>query len=95
MSDQVQSELTKSFASAGQVAQQHPHYADQIVEAARRSFLHGDDWAYAVGLAAIGLGAMLIFFMYPHRDAERELLGRYYAEDSASAATERASGPGA
>lgn len=95
VSDQVQSELTKSFASAEQVAQQHPQYADQIVAAARQSFLHGDDWAYAVGLAAIALGALLIFFMFPHRDAE-DLLRRYYSEDSASAATERRpSGPGA
>ena len=95
VSSQVQSELTKSFASAGQVAQQHPQYADQIVAAARKSFLHGDDWAYTVGLAAIALGALLIFFMFPHRDAERKLLQRYYTEDSTSAATERPSGPGA
>lgn len=95
VSDQVQSELTKSFASAGQVAQQHPQYTDQIVAAARQSFLHGDDWAYTVGLAAIALGALLIFFMFPHRDAERELLRRYYTEDSVSAATGRPSGPGA
>lgn len=97
VSDQVQSELTKSFASAGQVAQQHPQYADQIVSAARESFLHGDDWAYTVGLAAIALGALLIFFVFPHRDAERELLRRYYSEDSASApgVTEGPSGPGA
>ncbi|MFJ9342297.1 MFS transporter [Streptomyces sp. NPDC101733] len=97
VSDQVQSELTKSFASAGQVAEQHAQYADQIVAAARQSFLHGDDRAYTVGLAAIALGAMLIFFMFPHRDAERELLRRYYTEDSASAsaATERSRGSGA
>ncbi|THA78682.1 MFS transporter [Streptomyces sp. A0592] len=88
VSDQVQSELTKSFASAGQVAQQHPEYADEIVTAARQSFLHGDDWAYTVGLAAIALGALLIFFLFPHRDAERELLRRYYSEDSASASAQ-------
>ncbi|MFI8263832.1 MULTISPECIES: MFS transporter [unclassified Streptomyces] len=96
VSDQVQSELTKSFASAGQVAEQHPQYADQIIAAARQSFLHGDDWAYTVGLAAIALGGLLIFFMFPHRDAEQELLRRFYAEDSASAsASERPLGPGA
>lgn len=97
VSDQVQSELTKSYASARQVAQQHPEYADQIVAAARRSFLHGDDWAYTVGLAAIALGALLIFFKYPHRDAERELLRRYSTEDSATAATttDGSSGPAA
>ncbi|MFI6006950.1 MFS transporter [Streptomyces sp. NPDC051366] len=93
VSDQVQSELTKSFASAEQVAQQHPQYAGQIVAAARQSFLDGDDWAYTAGLTAIALGALLVFFKFPRRDAEQELLRRYYAEDSASA-TEGSTGPG-
>ncbi|MFE6912074.1 MFS transporter [Streptomyces erythrochromogenes] len=94
VSEQVQSELTKSFASAGEVAQQHPEYADQIVAAARQSFLHGDDWAYTVGLAAIALGALLIFFLFPHRDAERELLLRFYTEDTAAAASAGSAAPG-
>ncbi|WP_327323421.1 MFS transporter [Streptomyces sp. NBC_01210] len=94
VSDQVQGELTKSFASADQVAQQHPKYADQIVAAARQSFLDGDDWAYTAGLVAIVLGALLVFFMFPRRDAEQELLRRYLAEDSESAATEESAGPG-
>ncbi|WP_327722030.1 MFS transporter [Streptomyces sp. NBC_00490] len=87
VSNQVQGELTKSFASAEQVAQQHPTYADQIVAAARQSFLKGDDWAYTAGLVAIVVGALLVFFMFPRRDAEQELLRRYHAEDSESPAT--------
>ncbi|QIY76042.1 MFS transporter [Streptomyces sp. RLB1-33] len=94
VSDQVQGELTKSFASADQTAQRYPKYADQIVAAARKSFLHGDDWAYTAGLLAIVLGALLVFFMFPHRDAEQELLRRYHAADSESAATEESTGPG-
>ncbi|MCX4437848.1 MFS transporter [Streptomyces mirabilis] len=94
VSDQVQGELTKSFASADQTAQRYPKYADQIVAAARKSFLHGDDWAYTAGLLAIALGALLVFFMFPHRDAEQELLRRYHAADSESAATEESTGPG-
>ena len=43
VSPDVQSLLTKSFASAEQVAQQYPTYADQITAAARSSFLQGDD----------------------------------------------------
>ncbi|MFF3863069.1 MFS transporter [Streptomyces sp. NPDC002209] len=86
VSDQVQGELTKSFASAEQVAQQHPQYADQIVAASRQAFLDGDDWAYTAGLTAIALGALLVFFMFPRPDAEQELLRRYHAEDSESAA---------
>ncbi|MEU6212988.1 MFS transporter [Streptomyces sp. NPDC047023] len=95
VSEQVQGELTKSFASAAQVAEQHPQYADQIIAAARESFLHGDDTAYTVGLIAIALGALLVFFMFPHRDAERELLLRYHTEDSASAAPGKPPGPAA
>ncbi|WP_329315172.1 MFS transporter [Streptomyces sp. NBC_01278] len=94
VSDQVGGELTKSFASADQVAQEYPKYADQIIDAARRSFLEGDDWAYAAGLVAILLGALLVFFMFPRRDAEQELLRRYHAEDSKCAATEESTGPG-
>src|SRR5688500_11720672 len=46
VSSGVQSELTKSFAGAEQVAERHPSYADQITAAAKASFLQGDDWAY-------------------------------------------------
>ena len=49
VSPQVESELTKSFAGAEQVAQQYPKYADQITAAAKSSFLQGDDWAYTAG----------------------------------------------
>jgi MFS transporter, DHA2 family, multidrug resistance protein len=82
VSDQVEGELTKSFASADQVAQQYPKYADQIVAAARQSFLDGDDWAYTAGLIAIVLGALLVFFMFPRFEAEKEMLARFHAEDS-------------
>ena len=81
----VQAELTKSFASSEATAQQYPNYADQIIAAAKASFLDGDDWAYTAGLVAIVLGAMLVFFMFPRKDAEQELLRRYHAEDTASA----------
>jgi MFS transporter, DHA2 family, multidrug resistance protein len=92
VSDQVQGELTKSFASADQVAEQYPKYADQIVAAARQSFLDGDDLAYTAGLVAIVLGALLVFFMFPRFEAEKEMLARFHAEDSESAATRESSG---
>jgi hypothetical protein len=82
ISSQVQSELTKSFASAEAVAQQDPSYAAQITAAARESFLNGDDWAYTAGLVAVLLGALLVFFLFPRRDAELELLQRYHEEDT-------------
>ena len=59
-------ELTKSFASAEPTSpQQYPQYADQIIAAAKSSFLDGDDWAYTAGIVAILLGAALVFFMFP------------------------------
>jgi hypothetical protein len=77
----VQSELTKSFAGAEQVAQQYPKYADQITAAAKTSFLQGDDWAYTAGAVAVLLGAVLVFFFFPRKDAEERLLREYQVED--------------
>lgn len=79
---QIESELTKSFASAEMTAERYPQYADQIVSAARQSFLDGDDWAYTAGLIAIGVGAVLVFFAFPKHEREQELLRQYAAEDA-------------
>jgi DHA2 family multidrug resistance protein-like MFS transporter len=81
VSTTVQSELTKSFTSAQQIAQQNPTYASQITSAARQAFLEGDDWAYAAGATAIVIGALLVFFAFPRHDREQELLAAYRAED--------------
>jgi EmrB/QacA subfamily drug resistance transporter len=86
VSDSVQNELTKSFAGAADVAQQHPQYANQIIAAARTSFLDGDQWAYLAGIIAILLGAALVFFLFPAREAERRLLLEYHAQDAGPAA---------
>ena len=76
----VQSQLTKSFASATDTAQQYPAQADQIVAAARTAFLQGDQWAYLAGILAVLLGATLVFFAFPRRDEERRLLAGYHAD---------------
>jgi hypothetical protein len=79
----VQSELTKSFASAADTAQRYPaSIQDQIVAAAKTAFLQGDQWAYTAGIVAVLLGATLVFLMFPKRDEERALLARYQAEDA-------------
>jgi hypothetical protein len=83
ISDDVESELTKSFSSAANTAEQYPQYADQIIGAAKTSFLDGADWAYTAGIVAIVGGAVLVFFMFPKRDEERRLLARYHSEDNA------------
>ena len=82
VNESVQNQLTKSFAGAEAVAQQYPQYTSQITAAAKQSFLDGADWAYTAGLVAVLLGAVLVFFLFPRRDAEQQLLERYAAEDA-------------
>ena len=77
-----QGELTKSFSSAADIAGQYPKYSEQIIAAAKSSFLQGDEWAYAAGIVAVLLGAALVFFGFPKRDEEQALLERYHAEDT-------------
>jgi DHA2 family multidrug resistance protein-like MFS transporter len=77
----VQSELTKSFSSAANTAQQYPQYSQQIIDGAKQSFVDGQTWAYLAGTVAVLLGAALVFFMFPGRDAEQEMLAGYAAAD--------------
>jgi DHA2 family multidrug resistance protein-like MFS transporter len=82
VSENVEGELTKSFSSAADLAGQYPRHSEQIIEAAKVSFLQGDAWAYSAGIVAILLGAALVFFAFPKRDEEKKLLERYNAEDT-------------
>jgi MFS transporter, DHA2 family, multidrug resistance protein len=83
VSQSVENQLTKSFSSAANAAQQYPQYSKQIVAAAKTSFVDGADWAYFAGLVAILLGAALVFFMFPRKAQEDELLETYHREDTA------------
>ena len=83
VSEKVQNELTKSFASAANTAEQYPQYAEPIIFAARTSFLDGGDWTYAAGMIAIALGIAVVFFLFPKREEEQRLLERFHAEDGA------------
>jgi MFS transporter, DHA2 family, multidrug resistance protein len=82
VTDSTQSQLQLSFASAEDLAEQNPQYASEITAAAKTSFLQGDQWAYSAGIAAVLLGAALVFFLFPKKDEEERLLARYHAEDS-------------
>jgi DHA2 family multidrug resistance protein-like MFS transporter len=82
VSDNVQGQLTKSFSSAANTAQQYPQYSTQIIDAAKSSFLDGADWAYTAGIVAIVLGAALVFFMFPRKEDEQRLLAEYQAADA-------------
>ena len=85
ITDSTQAQLTKSFAGAEAVAQQHPQYADAIIAGAKEAFLEGDDWAYTAGVVAILLGAVLVYFMFPRHDEEERLLASYHAHDTGRA----------
>jgi MFS family permease len=87
ITDNVQTELQRSFGSAELTAQQYPDYADQITAAATSSFLDGADWAYLAGIVAIAAGAVLVLLCYPRRDEAERLLAEYHAEDTANAPT--------
>ena len=50
--------------------------------AAQTAFLDGGDWAYAAGILAVGVGAAIVFFLFPRREKENELLAEYAAEDA-------------
>ena len=77
----VQNQLTKSFSSTGDIAQQYPQYSTQIIAGAKASFLAGADWAYAAGIIAIVVGAVIVF-LFPKREQELQLLDTYHAEDT-------------
>jgi DHA2 family multidrug resistance protein-like MFS transporter len=85
ITDNVESQLTKSFAGAEEIAEQYPQYATQITAGAKESFLDGADWAYTAGIVAILLGATVVFFLFPRREDEERLLARYHAEDTGAA----------
>ena len=89
VTDATQAELTKSFSSAANTASAYPpSVQENIVAGARTAFLHGDQWAYSAGVVAILLGAVLVFFLFPRKQEEQELLERYHVEDAA-----RSTGP--
>lgn len=82
VSSETASQLTKSFDSAAAMAKQYPQYADQITAAAKESFLAGDHWAYTAGLIAVVIGAALVFFFFPRKQREAEMVAGYHAEDA-------------
>ncbi len=82
ITDQVQSELTKSFSSAANTAAQYPQYSQQIIAGAQQSFIDGQKWAYTAGIVAVLGGAALVALAFPKRDEERALLASYQQADA-------------
>ena len=90
INDTVQTQLEKSFAGAESVARQYPQYSDAIQSAARAAFLHGANWAYAAGILAMVVGALVTWFWYPGKAGEAADLAEYArADGQAPAAASR------
>jgi DHA2 family multidrug resistance protein-like MFS transporter len=92
ITDNVQNELTKSFSSAANLAQQPAFkpYSSAIINGAKQGFIDGQDWAYLAGIVAVLLGAALVFFLFPKKENEERLVARYHAEDEAPDAAQAA-----
>jgi DHA2 family multidrug resistance protein-like MFS transporter len=82
VSTEVEGQLVRSFASAAEVADRYPQYADQIVTAARDAFVTGQRWAYLAGIVAVLVGMALVAACFPGPDRERELLAEYRDDDA-------------
>jgi hypothetical protein len=87
VSQSTQNALTQSYSSAATLAQQYPQYQDQIIAAARTSFVDGANWAYASGAIAVVLGAILVAICYPKLAGEKGLITQYEKADGGSGAT--------
>ena len=82
ISASTEAQLTKSFAGAEAIAAQYPKDSQAIIDAARESFLQGDQWAYLAGVVAVLIGAALVAWKFPRKDAERALIASYEETDS-------------
>jgi hypothetical protein len=83
VTDTTQDALTKSFSSATNLAGHYPpQTANAIVAGAKSSFVDGQGWAYTAGVVAVLIGAALVYFLFPKREREEELLKAYEREDS-------------
>ena len=81
----TQSMLQLSYSSAADMATQYPQYADQILAAAKSSFLAGDNLAYIAGLIAVAIGIAVTFFLFPNREREQDLRAEFAREDAGAA----------
>jgi MFS family permease len=78
----VGSTLKKSFGSAEDLASQYPDYAQQIVEAAKLSFLDGADMAYAAGIITMTVGMIIVLIFFPRKERENQMYAEYAKQSS-------------
>lgn len=84
ISDKIVNELLKSYSSAAEIARSYPQYQDQIIAAAKSSFLAGADWTHIAAVIAVLLGAALVYFKFPKKEEEKKLHEEYDLQDNKS-----------
>ena len=80
----ISSQLESSFASAAEVAKTYPQYSTEIMSAAQEAFLSGSNFAFIIGCLAVAIGAAVVFFGLPGKQAENDLMESYEKEDARS-----------
>ncbi|MBM3665057.1 MAG: MFS transporter [Actinobacteria bacterium] len=93
VSEATQSALTQSYSSAASLAERYPEYSEQIINAARKSFVDGANWAYAAGGIAVVIGAIIVAVVYPGLRGEKALISEYGTADAAVDDAARATPP--
>jgi hypothetical protein len=83
VSESTEIALTASYSSAANLAEGYPQYSEQIIAAARESFLTGANVAYVAACVAAALGAILVAWRFPGRAGEQTMLDDYAAQDAA------------
>ena len=78
----VSSTLKKSFGSAEDLASQYPDYTQQIVDAAKLSFLNGSDVAYAAGIITMAVGMVIVLVFFPRKERENQMYAEYAKQSS-------------
>ena len=84
LTDDAVATLENSFSSVVVVAEKYPQYSDALLAGAKESFLSGQQWAFGAAAIAVALGAVLVWFCFPDREAERAALARYAVEDGSA-----------
>ena len=67
-----------------------PAWRTAFTPRAKASFLAGADWAFTAGIIAILVGAVIVFYLFPNKHRELQLLDQDHAEDTTGSAPDKA-----
>jgi hypothetical protein len=91
ITNQVADELTSSFTSASDVAQQYPQYSTDILSAASQGFTDGKSIAIVVALAMTLIGLALVLARFPGKSKEEAFYDHIAASEPSSGQTQATS----